>query len=166
MSFPVDSKHLTWRTSLRGTWKPRLAPHWGSVHPPKPITSKLWGDKFWSRSYCLISVGNGIPVEIIKQYLQNQEKPSWRAVHYPSSPKHRLDGEFCGTTFVKRNHINICIDFWLTQHWSMTHIVLTFDPLSMTYDPPKYWLMTLQNIDLWPSKNTLQTRSVLDLRKS
>jgi putative transposase len=40
------------------------------------IKPKLWGDKFWSRSYCLISVGDGATTEIIKQYLQAQEKPS------------------------------------------------------------------------------------------
>lgn len=40
------------------------------------IKSKLWGDRFWSRSYCLISVGDGATTEIIKQYIQGQAKPS------------------------------------------------------------------------------------------
>lgn len=29
---------------------------------------------FWSRSYCLVSCG-GAPLEIIKQYIENQKKP-------------------------------------------------------------------------------------------
>lgn len=40
------------------------------------ISSMLWKDRFWSRSYCLISVGDGATTEIIKQYIQNQERPS------------------------------------------------------------------------------------------
>lgn len=44
--------------------------HWETVK------SQLWGDRFWSRSYCLISVGDGATTEIIKKYIQNQERPS------------------------------------------------------------------------------------------
>ena len=43
--------------------------HW------KIIRNKLWGDRFWTRSYCVISVGDGASTEIIKRYIQNQEKP-------------------------------------------------------------------------------------------
>lgn len=35
------------------------------------IKSKLWADKFWSQSFCLLSSG-GAPIEIIKQYIQSQ----------------------------------------------------------------------------------------------
>ncbi|WP_210499603.1 IS200/IS605 family transposase [Vibrio crassostreae] len=44
--------------------------HWESVK------TKLWGDRFWSRSYCFLSVGDGATTEIIKKYIQNQERPS------------------------------------------------------------------------------------------
>lgn len=35
------------------------------------IKSLLWKDFFWSRSFCLISVG-GAPIEILKQYIESQ----------------------------------------------------------------------------------------------
>ena len=35
------------------------------------IRKYLWKEYFWSRSYCLITTG-GVPIEIIKQYLQTQ----------------------------------------------------------------------------------------------
>ena len=44
--------------------------HWHS------IKHKLWGKRFWSRSYCLISVGDGATTDIIKRYIQGQNKPS------------------------------------------------------------------------------------------
>ncbi|MCD8513736.1 MAG: transposase, partial [Nitrincola sp.] len=44
--------------------------HWDHVK------KMLWKDRFWSRSYCLISVGDGASTEVIKQYIQNQERPS------------------------------------------------------------------------------------------
>lgn len=47
------------------------------------IKQKLWGQRFWTRSYCAISVGDGATTEIIKRYIQNQTKPSSarRAIH-------------------------------------------------------------------------------------
>ena len=35
------------------------------------IRQELWNDQFWSRSFCLLSSG-GAPIEIIKQYIENQ----------------------------------------------------------------------------------------------
>lgn len=35
------------------------------------IKSLLWKDFFWSRSFCLISVG-GAPIEVLKQYIESQ----------------------------------------------------------------------------------------------
>lgn len=35
------------------------------------VTEKLWESKFWSQSFCLITTG-GAPIEVIKQYIQNQ----------------------------------------------------------------------------------------------
>lgn len=40
------------------------------------LRKQLWKDRFWSRSYCLISVGDGATTDIIKQYIQAQNKPS------------------------------------------------------------------------------------------
>lgn len=39
------------------------------------IKDKLWGDHFWSPSYCLVSYG-GTPLEIVKEYVENQRKPT------------------------------------------------------------------------------------------
>lgn len=39
------------------------------------VTQALWGDHFWSPSYCAVSCG-GAPLEIVKQYIQNQQKPN------------------------------------------------------------------------------------------
>jgi putative transposase len=44
--------------------------HWSE------IKSKLWGKRFWTRSYCVLSVGDGANTEIIKKYIQNQCSPS------------------------------------------------------------------------------------------
>lgn len=35
------------------------------------IRSKLWQSSFWSRSYCLLTLG-GAPLEIVRQYIENQ----------------------------------------------------------------------------------------------
>ncbi|MEO5969900.1 MAG: IS200/IS605 family transposase [Bdellovibrionia bacterium] len=40
----------------------------------KDIKKKLWGDHFWSPSYCVVSC-DGAPLEIIKQYIENQRRP-------------------------------------------------------------------------------------------
>jgi putative transposase len=55
--------------------------HWDHVK------KMLWEDRFWSRSYCLISVGDGASTEVIKQYIQNQARPSQRTARYPSTTK-------------------------------------------------------------------------------
>jgi putative transposase len=39
------------------------------------IKNKLWGKHLWSPSYCAVSCG-GAPLDIIKQYIQNQQKPT------------------------------------------------------------------------------------------
>jgi putative transposase len=39
------------------------------------IKNKLWGDHFWSPSYCVVSAG-GAPLEIIKKYIENQRVPT------------------------------------------------------------------------------------------
>lgn len=39
------------------------------------IKKKLWGEHFWSPSYCSVTCG-GAPLDIIKKYIENQRKPS------------------------------------------------------------------------------------------
>lgn len=38
------------------------------------ITEALWGDHFWSPSYAVVSTG-GAPLDLVKQYVENQGKP-------------------------------------------------------------------------------------------
>ena len=38
------------------------------------IKTKLWGNHFWSPSYCVVSCG-GASLETIKQYIENQRRP-------------------------------------------------------------------------------------------
>ena len=38
------------------------------------VRKKLWGECFWSQSYCLISVG-GVPMEVLKKYIEQQSGP-------------------------------------------------------------------------------------------
>ncbi len=39
------------------------------------IKNKLWGDHFWSPSYCVVSCG-AAPLDIVKAYVEDQRKPS------------------------------------------------------------------------------------------
>ena len=39
------------------------------------IKHLLWGERFWTRSYCVLSVGDGATTEIIKRYISNQKQP-------------------------------------------------------------------------------------------
>jgi putative transposase len=39
------------------------------------IKAKLWGDHFWSPSYCVVSAG-GAPLDVIGEYIEDQRKPS------------------------------------------------------------------------------------------
>jgi len=38
------------------------------------LEKKLWGGHLWSPSYCAVSCG-GAPLEVVKQYIQNQRIP-------------------------------------------------------------------------------------------
>lgn len=38
------------------------------------VTSRLWGDHFWSPSYCVVSCG-GAPLDIVKAYVESQADP-------------------------------------------------------------------------------------------
>lgn len=35
------------------------------------VTEKIWGEHFWSPSYCAVSCG-GSPLEVVKRYVENQ----------------------------------------------------------------------------------------------
>lgn len=38
------------------------------------VKKKLWGNHFWSPSYCVVSCG-GASVDVVKAYIKNQRKP-------------------------------------------------------------------------------------------
>lgn len=38
------------------------------------IKQALWGDHFWSPSYCAVSAG-GAPLEVIRKYIEDQDRP-------------------------------------------------------------------------------------------
>jgi putative transposase len=40
----------------------------------RQLKNKLWGAHLWSPSYCVVSCG-GAPLDVIKEYVQNQRKP-------------------------------------------------------------------------------------------
>ena len=40
------------------------------------IKHLLWGQRFWTRSYCVISVGDGANTEIVERYIRNQNQPN------------------------------------------------------------------------------------------
>lgn len=45
------------------------------------VKKKLWGNHFWSPSYCIVSVG-GASLETVKSYIENQRTPpTKRQVH-------------------------------------------------------------------------------------
>jgi putative transposase len=56
------------------------------------IKKKLWGKHFWSPSYCIVSCG-GAPLDIVKAYIANQQRPE--------DPKHIAQSK--RLTGVKRN---------------------------------------------------------------
>lgn len=49
------------------------------------ISHKLWGEHFWSPSYCAVTCG-GAPLETIKKYVEGQQRPpSERSVKHSRS---------------------------------------------------------------------------------
>lgn len=40
------------------------------------IRPMLWGRRFWTKSYCVISVGDGANTAIIERYIRGQNRPS------------------------------------------------------------------------------------------
>jgi putative transposase len=39
------------------------------------VKTKLWGKRFWSPSYCVVSVG-GATLDVVKKYIENQRQPA------------------------------------------------------------------------------------------
>lgn len=39
------------------------------------VKQYLWGNRFWSPSYCIVSCG-GAPLNLVKQYIENQRLPT------------------------------------------------------------------------------------------
>ena len=39
------------------------------------IKKKLWGNRLWSASYCVVSTGVAA-IEVVKKYIQNQRAPT------------------------------------------------------------------------------------------
>lgn len=39
------------------------------------IKTKLWGNHFWSSSYCVVSAG-AAALDVIREYIEDQRKPS------------------------------------------------------------------------------------------
>ena len=39
------------------------------------IRHLLWGERFWTGSYCVISAGDGANTEITERYISNQKRP-------------------------------------------------------------------------------------------
>ena len=57
----------------------------------KRIKTMLWGNHFWSPSYCVVSCG-GASLDIVKQYIENQSTPpSERAVKTSRALSQRKD---------------------------------------------------------------------------
>lgn len=54
------------------------------------IKNKLWGNHFWSPSYCAVSCG-GASLEVIKKYIENQRQPiSKRSIKQSLQEKGRV----------------------------------------------------------------------------
>jgi putative transposase len=45
------------------------------AHKWPEVTKALWGDHFWSPSYCVVSCG-GAPLDVIKAYVESQQAPN------------------------------------------------------------------------------------------
>ncbi|MBT1162128.1 IS200/IS605 family transposase [Bifidobacterium sp. SO1] len=70
VTYPPKTQLSTLVMSMKTNTSKRLREqHWPE------IKQALWGKHFWSPSYCVVSCG-GAPLEIVKQYVENQQKPN------------------------------------------------------------------------------------------
>lgn len=51
-----------------------ISSHRVRQHNWPEVTRALWGEHFWSSSYCVVSTG-GAPLGVIKAYVENQHSP-------------------------------------------------------------------------------------------
>ena len=70
VSFPPKVALSVLVNSLKGVSSRRLR----AASLPE-VTRKLWGEHFWSPSYCAVSCG-GAPLAIVKQYIERQRGSS------------------------------------------------------------------------------------------
>ena len=55
------------------------------------IRENLWKEAFWSQSFCLLTAG-GAPVEVIRQYIENQgEKSIEHSISFPNLSDRRTE---------------------------------------------------------------------------
>jgi putative transposase len=55
------------------------------------IKTMLWGNHFWSPSYCVVSCG-GASLDVVKQYIEHQSRPpSERAIKTSRALSHKKD---------------------------------------------------------------------------
>lgn len=63
----VAISHLVGKLKGKSSYLLR-SDYWGT------IKKKLWGNHFWSPSYCVVSCG-GASLDVVKAYIKNQRKP-------------------------------------------------------------------------------------------
>lgn len=66
IAYPPQTSVSVLVNALKGTSSRRIR----AADLPE-VREKLWGDHFWSRSYCAVSAG-GAPLDVIKQYIEKQ----------------------------------------------------------------------------------------------
>ncbi|MHB8294567.1 MAG: IS200/IS605 family transposase [Acidimicrobiales bacterium] len=52
-----------------------ISSHRVRQHQWPEVARALWGEHFWSPSYCVVSAG-GAPLEVLKAYVENQRSPN------------------------------------------------------------------------------------------
>ncbi len=93
------------------------------------IRRMLWGKRFWTKSYCVISVGDGATTAIIERYIKNQ-RPNWHSAGRYPSPRLRTGNS---VEFVKRKivfHGSQIIQYSLSESpltfWTQGRFIFNF----------------------------------------
>jgi putative transposase len=55
------------------------------------VRRALWGEHFWSPSYCVVSTG-GAPIETVRRYIQQQREPNRKPGRPSSEPRRERTG--------------------------------------------------------------------------
>jgi putative transposase len=61
-------------SNLAGKLKGKTSYFMRKIHQ-NHVKKYLWGNRFWSPSYCVVSCG-GAPLDMVKQYIENQRSPT------------------------------------------------------------------------------------------